>query len=345
MTPTMYMILCGGKGQRLWPISRQGLPKQFVALNNQKTLLEATAARIQPLLTPNDKLGLVTSKEYFTAIQQLLGDIVDSYVIEPTGKNTAPAILLACLQIDEEQAGDPVVVFMPSDHYIKEQEAFEITVKKAIEYAENYGDICLIGITPRGISTSYGYIMSHDKHTVNAPSHIDKFIEKPPHELAEVLTASPHALWNCGIFIARKSVFLKAFRETCPALLEQVASVRAGKSDYQNIKACPFDTMVTEKISNRIVFPTNITWRDLGDLESFVHYTQQAAPGRNLNSISLHGDNNIALSKKKMVAFLGVSDLCIIETDDIILIKRRGESDSIKDLIWKLQDQGHENLL
>lgn len=345
MTPTMYMILCGGKGQRLWPISRQGLPKQFVSLNNQKTLLEATTNRLKPLLRQGDKLGLVTSEEYFQAIRHILGDAVDSYVIEQTGKNTAPAILLACLQIAEEQKHDPVVVFTPSDHYIKEQTIFEETLRAATSYAENYGDICLIGVKPNGISTSYGYIMVHEKYVPNVPSNIDKFLEKPPHDVATILTASPYALWNCGIFVARNSVFLKAFKEVAPALFEQMVAVRAGKCSYESVKACQFDTTVTEKIANRVVFPTTVTWRDLGDLESFVNYTQQAAPGLNLNNITLHGDNNIALSKKKMVAFLGVSDLCVIETDDIILIKQRGESDSIKDLIWKLQDQGLENLL
>lgn len=339
------MILCGGKGQRLWPISREGLPKQFVSLNNQKTLLESTAARLKPLINDADRLGLVTSKEYFPAIQQILGDIVDSYVIEPTGKNTAPAMILACLQIAAEQSGDPVVVFTPSDHYIKEQDIFEETLKSATTYAESYGDICLIGIKPQGISTSYGYIMAHDKHIPNTPSHIDTFVEKPPHEIAKILTISPYALWNCGIFVARNSVFIKAFKEACPELLEEVSNFRSGKNCYENIKSCPFDTTVTEKISNRVAFPTNITWRDLGDLESFVHYTQQAVPDKNLNTISLHGKNNIALSKKKMVAFLGVSNLCIIETDDIILIKERGESDSIKDLMIQLKSQGHENLL
>ena len=345
MTKAVYMILCGGKGQRLWPISRQGLPKQFVSLNNQKTLLESTAARLKPLMQKGDQLGLVTSKEYLLPIQQLLGDMVDSYVIEPTGKNTAPAMILTCLQTAEEQAGDPVMVFTPSDHYIKEQDLFEETIKAAVNYAENYGDICLIGVKPQGVSTSYGYIMAHEKHMPNIPTNIDKFIEKPPHEVATILTASPYALWNCGIFVARNSVFLKAFKEACPLLLEHVEAFRAGTCEYESLKACQFDTTVTEKISNRVAFPTNITWRDLGDLESFVNYTQQAAPGVNLNNISLHGDNNIALSKKKMVAFLGVSDLCVIETDDIILIKQRGNSDSMKDLIWKLHDQGHESLL
>ena len=254
-------------------------------------------------------------------------------------------MILACLQIAAEQSGDPVVVFTPSDHYIKEQDIFEETLKSATTYAESYGDICLIGIKPQGISTSYGYIMAHDKHIPNTPSHIDTFVEKPPHEIAKILTISPYALWNCGIFVARNSVFIKAFKEACPELLEEVSNFRSGKNCYENIKSCPFDTTVTEKISNRVAFPTNITWRDLGDLESFVHYTQQAVPDKNLNTISLHGKNNIALSKKKMVAFLGVSNLCIIETDDIILIKERGESDSIKDLMIQLKSQGHENLL
>jgi mannose-1-phosphate guanylyltransferase len=341
----MFMILCGGKGQRLWPISRQGLPKQFVSLNNQKTLLEATANRLKPLMSADDQLGLVTSREYFQPIHQLLGDSVGTYVIEPTGKNTAPAILLACLQIADEQTGDPVIVFTPSDHYIKEQDIFEETLKKTIEYAENYGDICLVGVKPQGISTSYGYIMAHEKHVPNIPTHIDRFIEKPPHEVAAILTSSPYALWNCGIFVARASVFLKAFKEASPTLFEQVSAFRAGKLEYSQLKACPFDTTVTEKISNRVAFPTTITWRDLGDLESFVHYTHQAGPDINLNNISLHGDNNIALSKKKMVAFLGVSNLCVIETDDIILIKQRGDSDSIKDLIGTLENQGMESLL
>lgn len=345
MTSTMYMILCGGKGQRLWPLSRKTLPKQFVSLNNDKTLLETTLERLTPLQTTNDQLGIVTSKEYFQAIQQLLGDIVDTYVIEPMGKNTAPAILLACLQIADERVNDPVVVFTPSDHYIKEQNLFEDTILKAVKYAETYGDICLLGIQPQGPATSYGYIIARDKYVTNEPSNIDKFLEKPPLEVAEILCESSHALWNCGIFVARNSVFLQAFKEASPKLFDDVSAYKAGTKDYTDLKPCQFDTAVTEKISNRVVFPTNITWRDLGDLESFISYNQQMAPHLNLNNMSLHGKNNSAFSKKKMVAFLGVSNICLIETDDVILVKHQGESELLKDLLSQLHKEGKEHLL
>lgn len=341
MASVLYMILCGGKGQRLWPLSRKGLPKQFVSVNNQKTLLETTIDRFGTLRKQEDQIGIVTSKEYFQAIQQLLGDVVDSYVIEPVGKNTAPAMLLACMQIAKEYQDDPVVVFAPSDHYIKEQDLFERAIASMTSYAENYGDICLLGVQPQGISTSYGYIFTHDATTYNTPSNIDKFIEKPSKEVAEILVASSHALWNCGIFVARNPVFLRAFKEAAPTLYDEMLAVTENKKTYAQLPAAQFDTVVTEKISNRVVFPTPMTWQGLGDLESFLTHNQQPTT----NSISVHGKNNIAFSGKKMVAFLGVDNLCVIETDDIILIKRQGESDHVKDLLSQLSEQGKEHLL
>ena len=341
MATVLYMILCGGKGQRLWPLSRKNLPKQFVSCNNQKTLLETTIDRLTPLRKDDDQIGIVTSKEYFQAIQQLLGDVVDSYVIEPTGKNTAPAMLLACSQIAKEYNDDPVVVFVPSDHYIKEQDLFEHAIASMTAYAESYGDICLLGVTPRGISTSYGYIFTHDATTFNAPSNIDKFIEKPSKEVAEILVASSHALWNCGIFVARNSVFLRAFKQAAPTLFEDMHAFNNNKQSYAALSPCQFDTAVTEKISNRVVFPTPMTWQDLGDLESFLMHNQQPTE----NNISVHGQNNTAFSAKKMVAFLGVSNICLIETDDIILVKKQGESDQLKDLLAQLNQQGKEDLL
>lgn len=341
MASVLYMILCGGKGQRLWPLSRKNLPKQFVPCNNQKTLLEATIDRLTPLRKEHDQIGIVTSKEYFQAIQQLIGDIVDSYVIEPVGKNTAPAMLLACTQIAKEYHDDPVVVFVPSDHYIKEQDLFEQAITSMTSYAENYGDICLLGVTPRGISTSYGYIFTHDATTLNAPSNIDKFIEKPSKQVAEILVASSHALWNCGIFVARNSVFLRSFKQAAPTLLEEMTAISENKQTYASLLPCQFDTTITEKISNRVVFPTTMTWQDLGDLESFLTHNQSPTE----NNISVHGTNNSAFSSKKMVAFLGVSNICLIETDDIILVKQQGESDQVKDLLAQLNLQGKEHLL
>jgi len=341
MASVLYMILCGGKGQRLWPLSRNGLPKQFIPCSDNKTLLETTIDRFASLRKSNDQVGIITSKEYFQAIQQLLGDVVDSYVIEPVGRNTAPAILSACMQIAKEYHDDPVVVFTPSDLYIKEQDLFNQAITSMTSYAESYGDICLLGITPRGISTAYGYIFTHDATTFNEPSNIDKFIEKPSTEVAEILVASSHALWNCGIFIARNSVFLQAFKEAAPSLFADMTAVTEGKKTYASLTPCQFDTAVTEKISNRVVFPSPMTWQDLGDLESFLTHNQQPTE----NNISVHGTNNTAFSSKKMVAFLGVSNLCVIETDDIILIKPQGESGQLKDLLTQLREQGKEHLL
>jgi mannose-1-phosphate guanylyltransferase len=339
------MILCGGKGQRLWPLSRTSTPKQLVSLDNQKTLLESTVERLTPLKRDIDKIGIVTNKEYFQAIQQLLGDIVDTYTIEPCGKNTAPAILYSCFQIADENETDPVVVFTPADHYIKEQPLFEQTLKKVISYAESYGDICLIGVKPSRPSSVYGYILANNKDEINTPINIDKFIEKPPQEIAELLWNTSYTLWNSGIFVARNSIFLQAFKEAAPELYENLRAVVNGHKEYAEISPCSFDVTITEQIANRVVFASNITWQDLGDLESFVSHAQQRETAEHKNYISLHGEGNIAHGKKKLIAFVGVSNLCVIETDEIILVKKTGDSENIRELVQKLEEEGFANLV
>jgi len=341
----MFMILCGGKGQRLWPLSRTTHPKQLISINSHQTLLESTVQRLKPLKKTNDQIGIVTTSEYAQAIKQLVGSSVDSYVIEKTGKNTAPALLLSCLQIEDEQLQDPVVVFVPSDHYIKEPEFFEKTMRNIITYAENYGDICLVGVKPEYPSTGYGYIITHEKQEFNVPANIQKFIEKPPFEIAKRLSENPHTLWNCGIFVARNSIFLQAFKQAAPELYADMLLVKEGEKEYSSIKSSAFDTTITEKISNRAVFSSAITWKDLGDLESFITYNQLDYQEAQTHHISLNGENNIALSSKKLVAFLGISDLCLIETNDVILIKKRGESDEIRNLISSLEKKGFEDFI
>ncbi|MBM3894518.1 hypothetical protein FJ366_02900 [Candidatus Dependentiae bacterium] len=345
MTPTHYMILCGGKGQRLWPLSRSNTPKQLVSVDDKQTLLETTVERLAQIKKNTDKIGIVTNKEYFQAIQQLLGDIVDTYTIEPCGKNTAPAMLYACLQIAEEENTDPVVVFTPSDHSIKETFLFEKTLTSVISYAESYGDICLIGVKPSKASSLYGYILANNKDEINSPINIDKFIEKPPQEIAELLWNTSYTLWNCGIFVARNSIFLQAFKEAAPELYQDMISVVQGHKEYAQISPCSFDTTVTEKIANRVVFASNMTWQDLGDIESFVSYSQDKNSKKEQNCISLNGEGNIAHSKKKLIAFVDVSNLCVIETDEIILVKKVGEQENIRELIKKLEDKGFQNFL
>ena len=341
------LILCGGSGTRLWPLSRTLMPKQFVKLFNNQSLFQLTVERNNALC--DEQLIVSNSEQYFLALDQLEelktqnSKLKTRYLLEPIGRNTAPAIALACLSLNPET----VVLVTPSDHLIKNQKAYQTVVKRA-EVLANDGFLVTFGIKPSYAETGYGYI---EAKIVNGESldvnglDVLKFHEKPDMQTASEYLAINHSpltthhsqfLWNSGMFCFKAGVFLQELKHYSPLIYEasKQALENANDGDMIRIKheammAIPEDSIdyaVMEKSDKVKVVPSDIAWSDVGSFDAL--------------SAELDNDenNNFILSHKQ-VCTIDIEDLIIIDTEDALLISRKGSSQKVKEIVSKLKTQ------
>lgn len=329
------IILAGGSGKRLWPLSRIKKPKQFITLHDDKTLLENTIDRIRPLVTENN-LWIVTTKNYIDAVETNGGKIADVILAEPASRNTAPALLMTILDI-YKKTPDAVLFFVPADHYIPDNILFRSYLNQAIKYASNNDNIVLLGIQPHRAATEYGYI-EYAEQLEEQIFRVNSFHEKPNHKIATEYLGMDTMLWNTGIFCAKASVFIEEFKKYSPELFKQMQDFSVGKGNYQDIKDEAFDTAVLEKSDKCTVVPSCFKWSDVGNLEQFLIAKQEKEDSSKI--VSHKSTNNIVdIYDDKMVVLIDVHDLCLVETSDILLISRRTETDSVKNIIERLPGQ------
>ncbi len=320
------VILAGGSGTRLWPLSRIKRPKQLIPFVQNKTLLELTLERINVL---TDYSSVVTTQKYIELIQKSLlksfsRDI--NYIIEPEARNTAPAILLSCLEIFAQDP-EAIVFFVPADHVIEPAEFFVRDMQQVIKYAQNTHKLVLIGVKPTRVSIEYGYIEFESTSLL-----VKKFHEKPEKEKAQEYLLKKNMLWNCGIFCARVTVFLELYQNYAPDLY------RAVEQNYNAAEAISFDHAILEKtVDECMAVPAHFSWSDVGTLDTFM------AAQHDRSAILLESNNNHVIAQKQ-VLLSGVNNLIIIETDDILFIADREKTD-IKKITQQLRHMGLENYL
>ncbi|RXJ85281.1 mannose-1-phosphate guanylyltransferase/mannose-6-phosphate isomerase [Arcobacter sp. CECT 8985] len=331
------LILCGGSGTRLWPISRTLMPKQFVKLFDDKSLFQLTVERNSK--TCDTQFMVSNSEQYFLAIDQLeeLNKSENKYLLEPIGRNTAPAIALACLELDEEE----IVLVTPSDHLIKNQMEYEKVLKEAISLAkEDY--LVTFGITPAYPETGYGYIES-DGYDVKA------FHEKPDENTAKKYLESGNYYWNSGMFCFKAGVFLDELKKYSPSIY--TASIKAIKNakkntmtrinheDMINIPEDSIDYAVMEKSNIVKVIPSDISWSDLGSFDSLYEELPKDKDGntKNENFLGIDSKNNLVYSKKRKVTTIDIEDLIIIDTSDALLISKKGSSQKVKQIVKEIK--------
>ncbi len=340
MASMVFMLLCGGQGKRLWPLSRKSKPKQLLQMISGKTLLENTIDRLVSF--EDADIGLVTTKSYVQAIDTCLGDKVDFYVVEPCARNTAAAIALGVEQVLKSNDTDPVMVFLPSDHYIGDNQAFAQAIEVAIAHAKNHDDIVLVGIKPTYPATGYGYAATHQLDQADILKVI-KFHEKPDLQTAENYLEHGNVFWNAGIFVARASVLHHAIKTNQPELHQSIFKYVHEMGDYQDVPALSFDRAVIEHCTNVSLVPGEFPWKDVGSIENFTELFVGAQ--KDASVFSHKGHSNIACSTKKMIVFLGVSDVCLVETDDVIVVMQRGQAEAMSDVVAHLEKGPMENLL
>lgn len=355
--------MAGGSGTRLWPLSRQQLPKQFLSLEGEKTLFEATVDRLHPYVAPEKVLVVTNARHANGEAYQALNQY--EKLLEPAGRNTAPAIALAAAWLQRTSEGeDPIMVILPSDHVIKDTQAFHTALEKAIQVA-NKGSLVTFGIRPTHPDTGFGYIKtsSDDSQFQSEVCVAEHFAEKPSEELAQIYLDDGSYYWNSGMFVWRTSAILDEIRSHLPevaTVLDKITQAwDKGESRQQALDQyfplmpdISIDFGVLEKIagkgSNLALIPCDIGWSDVGSWDA-VHDLLPKDESNNAllgNALQIDCHNMLIHGGRRLITAVGVDDLCVIETADAILIAKRGESQRVREVVAELKARNaQEHLL
>lgn len=342
------IIMAGGSGTRLWPLSRLQYPKQFLPLSpDGTTLLQSTVLRIADLHT-SPALLICNEEHRFLAAEQLrqIGKECNRILLEPEGRNTAPAIALAALEAMRDNA-DAMLLILAADHLIGDDKAFHQAVQVAIPLAQR-GSLVTFGITPSRAETGYGYIEKGDALT--GAFKINRFIEKPDQNTAEYYLKDGNFLWNSGIFLFKASRYLNELGQHAPAILEacQRAStktmrdglfIRIDKDAFSECPANSIDYAVMEHTSDAVVVPLNSTWSDIGSWSSLWDVHEKDENGNVLQGdvITHCSTNNFIRANSRLVTTIGINNLILVETKDAILVAHKEQTQEVKKVVEQLK--------
>lgn len=355
------VILSGGSGTRLWPFSREKYPKQLLPLIGEDSLLQATARRVDGIAGMElAKPMVVCNEEYRFVIAEQLRLIGKEgpIVLEPVGRNTAPALTLAALAASREGA-DPILLVMPSDHVILDAEAFQEAVRNGACLA-NEGTVVTFGITPDAPETGYGYIQSGSDLGKSEGRKILRFVEKPDLATAQSYLDAGDFLWNSGLFMMRASVWLKAIGTCRPDILAACQAawaqgsadgdfLRVDKDAFANCPGDSIDYAVMEKIAvgksdlpEGAVIPLSAGWSDVGAWDALWKVLPKDGDGNvTRGDVLLHDcANTLAMSSGRLLACIGVDDMIVVETPDAILVSRKDRTQDVKKVVDRLKSDG-----
>lgn len=345
MNDILPVILSGGSGTRLWPLSREAYPKQFLALAGEQTMLQATWQRVEPI-AGRAPLVVANEEHRFVAAEQLqqLGVVPQAILLEPVGRNTAPAIAVAALEATLED-GDPVLLVLPSDHVIADEAAFRAAVLSALPAAKE-GKLVTFGIVPTGPETGYGYIKASSGGEVRA---VDRFVEKPDAETAQQYVQSGEYFWNSGMFLFKASRYLAELELFQPEMLAasrnawQLARrdadfTRLDKDAFAGVPADSIDYAVMEKTADAVVVPLDAGWNDVGSWTALRDVSPQDADGNAHQGdvIAIDCRNTYAYGER-LIALVGLDDVIVVETDDAVMVGRSDRMQEIKQVVARLK--------
>jgi len=344
------IVLCGGSGTRLWPLSRKMLPKQFVRMFDGQSLFQLTLSRNARVA--DESIFVVGKDQYFLALDQVGTNCISGckYLAEPIGRSTAPAVALACMSV----AADELVLVTTADHLIRDLDAFQSAVNEAISLA-NHGFLVTFGIKPDYPETGFGYI----EHKGN---EVILFHEKPQLDDAKTYVASGDFLWNSGMFCFKAGVFLEELQRLAPVVFNQArktfdnANVVGDTYDFDlaDMNLIPdisIDYAVMEKTNLVKVVPCDIGWSDMGSFDAM--YQEFLNPKESSNAtvlrsidtpdpIYIDSTNNLVVADKREIALVDVDELQVIDTSDAILIAKKGSSQKVKDVVSILKAKKSE---
>ena len=342
------LILCGGNGTRLWPISRSLMPKQFARLFDGSSLFQRTVKT--NARTCDTQYIVSNAEQYFLAKDQLeeIGANDTRFLLEPVGRNTAPAIALACLGLKP----DDIVLVSPSDHVIRKGEAYEACLRKA-ETLAKAGALVTFGITPTGPETGYGYIEADGENS----ECVKRFVEKPDLETAKKYVESGRFFWNSGIFCFKVSTFLSELGNFSPDILaaaklayarskkeNRETLVRVQHDDMMNIPSNSIDDAVMEKSNKVKVVPSDIGWSDLGAFDSLYGEYEHDENGNNKNPkhLGIGSKNSLVLGAQRQICTIDLDHMLIVDTPDALLVAPLSSSQKVKAVVDELKARGSE---
>ena len=337
------VILAGGSGTRLWPLSRASHPKQFLSLHDTTTMLQSTVMRLKGLEVKSCVTICNEEHRFFVAEQLRAIDKLGSIILEPVGRNTAPAIALAAFSVKD----DPLLLVLAADHVIQDEAAFIRSVSAAIPLAES-GKLVTFGVEPTEPHTGYGYIKKGEKKDIGF--NVEKFIEKPSIELAQDYVSSGNYYWNSGIFLFKASKYLEELKSFRPEIYEACESsivdmqldldfMRVDKVKFDSCPSESADYAVMEKTKDAVVVPMNAGWSDIGSWSSLWDISV-----KDRNGNVTHGDvmlnsssNSYIKTDGKLVAAIGVNDLVIVSTKDAVMVSHKNSVQNIKVIVDQLK--------
>ena len=345
------IILCGGNGTRLWPISRTLFPKQFIKMFDEKSLFQLTVQRNSKMC---DSTFIVSNTEqYFLALDQLeelvlnnngLSAQKNEFLLESIGRNTAPAIALACMALPKDEE----VLVTPSDHLIKDEKEYEKVLKKAKELA-NKNKLVTFGITPTFPETGFGYIEANE-------NDVKAFHEKPDFQTATSYLEAGNYYWNSGMFCFKAGIFLGELKKHSPAIYDSCKIAFENKQKiadnqlritHESMSAIPeesIDCAVMEKSTKVKVVPSDINWSDVGSFDSLYEELEKDEYGNtvNHNHIAIDSKNNLIYGNERKIATVDIEDCIIVDTGDALLVSKKGSSQKVKQIVGKLKKENSQ---
>ena len=350
---TYAVIMAGGSGTRFWPKSTSSLPKQFLKLFGDRTMLQSTVDRVSELI-PIENVLVVTNDKYVGIVKDQLPCIPDENVIaEVVAKNTAPCVAIAA-SILEGKDEESVMVVLPADHHITEPKKFVDFLSTAIEKAKNENALVTIGITPDKPETGYGYIHAdeskNEEISGNSVLGVHGFREKPDLETAKEFLASGDFFWNSGMFIWKSSNVMKSIQAFLPnmhALTQDASALNYSKDSidhfYQSSESISIDYGIMEKAENVFVVPGEFGWNDVGSWSAAYELSEKDDHGNHIEAkekVIVDSSNNyISLNSDKMISLVGVDNLTIVETDTAILICDIDKAQDVKKVVDALKSE------
>ncbi|NER52354.1 MAG: mannose-1-phosphate guanylyltransferase [Symploca sp. SIO1A3] len=341
--PLIPVILAGGKGERFWPLSRKYRPKQFLSLDGSgKSLLQATAERLSKLSGDPEKLWIVTSASMAQGVQEQLPQLPEKHLLaEPEGRDTAPAVAWAILEIARTYGEDAIVGFFPADHWIQDQKAFHTTIEAATKLASAEDSIVTLGITPTHPSTGYGYIEQGEKlgNLEGLPIYkVSQFTEKPDRETAESFLATNQFSWNSGMFIFRAEVVLAELRAHAPEIIGPLEE--QGVAAYPQLPKKSIDYALMEKTQLSYVLPASFGWDDLGDWNALERLLNGDSPNVELaNHVGIDTEGAIlySSSEEEVIVTIGLEDVVVVRDRNATLIVKKDRTQEIKQVLKELR--------
>lgn len=344
------IIIAGGTGSRLWPLSRELFPKQFQKLHGNQTMLQATIERLQGLdcLTP---IVICNENHRFIVAEQLrqIGQLNHNIILEPVGKNTAPAIALAAFYATRN-GDNPNLLVLPADHVILDTAAFQLSIKQAVAHVQN-NQLVTFGIVPHSPETGYGYIQCGEQ-TEQAGFIVNQFVEKPDVQTAQSYLDSGNYLWNSGMFAFKAENYLKELQVYRPDIYDVcLQATRQVNYDLDFIRihneifnTCPEDSIdyaVMEKTADAVVVPMNAGWNDVGAWSSLWDVSDKDQDGNSKNGdvLCINSANNYIFAETGLVATVGLQDCIVVQTKDAVLVSSKQNAQDVKLLVQQLQQE------